>query len=102
MPKTLSLVDTCYMRKGTREFYRVTHLGALDRPMGLIFCSGPGSRSFARGVNLILDQLVRITPQRFNTEWKAFCLGLATENVSVPSPKKRRPSREGKLNRHFP
>lgn len=101
MKKTL--VDTCYTRKGTREFYRVTHLGALDRPMGLLFCSGDNNRALATNINILVEQLVEITPAQFNKEWVAFVLGLANENVQIILPKKsKKPRRQGKINRPWP
>jgi hypothetical protein len=101
--KKRSLIDRCYTRKGTNEFYRVTHLGVIDRPMGIVFCSGDGNRALATNVNFLVEQLVEITPQQFNKAWTAFVLGLANENVQIILAKKtKKPRREGKLNRNFP
>jgi hypothetical protein len=97
-----TLIDTCYTRKGTREYYRVTHLGMRDLPMGIIFCVEKHHRAIAQCVNIPVEQLVRLTPSTFNRAWKDFCLGIAAIPVAVNPATKPKLRRVGKLNRNFP
>lgn len=75
-------INTCWALKGTRNYFRVTHLGEGDRPHGIQFATGGGMHVVHVGVSIPIAMLYRITPFDFNREWIAF--GLDLVNLHVP------------------